>query len=119
MDLATAADAIRSGCAAALPAEDRPEKPPGRGITTKRIRRGAFPRVAQLVAAIQSCFEEHKLDPKPFIWAAKAGDNLAGSRELGHRLRKCPVCVTHCTSHRPAACELVAYSVAYCAGRLS
>ncbi len=48
-----------------------------RDITTKRIRRGAFPSVAHLVAAIESYIAEHNLDPKPFIWTAKAGDILA------------------------------------------
>lgn len=48
-----------------------------RDITTKRIRRGAFPSVAQLVTAIESYIAEHNLDPKPFIWTAKAGDILA------------------------------------------
>ncbi len=48
-----------------------------RDITTKRIRRGAFPSVGQLVAAIESYIAEHNLDPKPFIWTAKAGDILA------------------------------------------
>ena len=48
-----------------------------RDITTKRIRRGAFPSVAALVQAIESYIAEHNLDPKPFIWTAKAGDILA------------------------------------------
>lgn len=48
-----------------------------RDITTKRIRRGAFPIVAALVQAIKNYIAEHNLDPKPFIWTAKAGDILA------------------------------------------
>jgi transposase len=48
-----------------------------RDITTKRIRRGAFSSVAVLVRAIESYIAEHNLDPKPFIWTAKAGDILA------------------------------------------
>ncbi len=48
-----------------------------RDITTKRIRNGAFPSVAALVQAIESYIAEHNLDPKPFIWTAKAGDILA------------------------------------------
>jgi transposase len=48
-----------------------------RDITTKRIRRGAFSSVAVLVKAIESYIAEHNLDPKPFIWTAKAGDILA------------------------------------------
>lgn len=48
-----------------------------RDITTKRIRRGTFPSVATLVQAITDYIDEHNLDPKPFIWTAKAGDILA------------------------------------------
>lgn len=48
-----------------------------RDITTKRIRRGAFPSVTRLVEAINSYIEEHNLEPKPFIWTAKANDILA------------------------------------------
>jgi transposase len=48
-----------------------------RDITTKRIRRGAFPSVRKLVAAINSYIDEHNMDPKPFIWTAKASDVLA------------------------------------------
>ena len=48
-----------------------------RDITTKRIRSGAFPSVAALVKAIENYIAEHNLDPKPFIWTAKAGDILA------------------------------------------
>ena len=48
-----------------------------RDITTKTIRRGAFPSVAALVNAIENYITQHNLDPKPFIWTAKAGDILA------------------------------------------
>jgi len=48
-----------------------------RDITTKRIRRGAFPSVRKLVAAIKDYIDEHNLAPKPFIWTAKASDILA------------------------------------------
>jgi transposase len=48
-----------------------------RDITTKRIRRGAFPSVDALIQAIRSYIEQHNLDPKPFIWTAKASDILA------------------------------------------
>jgi transposase len=48
-----------------------------RDITTKRIRRGVFPSVEALVQAIENYIAEHNLDPKPFIWTAKAGDILA------------------------------------------
>jgi transposase len=48
-----------------------------RDITVKRIRRGVFRSVEQLVMAIEGYVGEHNLDPKPFIWTAKAGDILA------------------------------------------
>ena len=48
-----------------------------RDITTKRIRRGVFPSVRVLVAAIKDYIAEHNLEPKPFIWTAKASDILA------------------------------------------
>ena len=51
-----------------------------RDITTKRIRRGAFPSVAVLVKAIESYVAEDNLDPKPFIWTAKAGQSSPRSR---------------------------------------
>jgi transposase len=39
-------------------------------ITTKRIRRGVFKGVKQLIKAIYDYLEEHNIDPKPFIWTA-------------------------------------------------
>ena len=48
-----------------------------RDLTSKRIRRGAFPSVEHLIRAILGYIEEHNLDPKPFIWTAKASDILA------------------------------------------
>jgi transposase len=47
-----------------------------REITDKRIRRGVFKSVEQLIAAIQSYIENHNSDPKPFVWTAKAKDIL-------------------------------------------
>ena len=48
-----------------------------RDITTKRIRSGAFQSVDALIQAIELYVAEHNLDPKPFIWTAKAADILA------------------------------------------
>ncbi len=39
-----------------------------RDITDKRIRRGAFQSVAQLVDAIMAYIGGHNDDPKPFVW---------------------------------------------------
>jgi transposase len=47
-----------------------------REITDKRIRRGVFTSVEQLIAAINSYIENHNIDPEPFVWTAKAKDIL-------------------------------------------
>lgn len=47
-----------------------------REITDKRIRRGVFRSVGQLIEAIRAYIEEHNGDPKPFVWTAKAQDIL-------------------------------------------
>jgi transposase len=47
-----------------------------RGITEKRIRRGVFKSVAQLIEAIRAYIEEHNESPRPFAWTAKAEDIL-------------------------------------------
>ena len=41
-----------------------------REITDKRIRRGAFKSVPQLIQAILDFIEAHNADPKPFVWSA-------------------------------------------------
>src|ERR1700760_132212 len=45
-----------------------------REITDKRIRRGVFRSVEQLIAAIRAYIDEHNDNPKPFVWTAKAQD---------------------------------------------
>jgi len=47
-----------------------------REITAKRIRRGVFKSVAQLIEAIRAYIEEHNDNPRPFVWTAKAADIL-------------------------------------------
>jgi len=47
-----------------------------REITDKRIRRGAFHSVGQLIDTIMDYIEQHNDNPKPFIWTAKAEDIL-------------------------------------------
>ena len=46
-------------------------------ITDKRIRRGSFYSVDELVAAIQEYLEENNRQPTPFAWTAKVEDILA------------------------------------------
>ncbi len=43
-----------------------------REITDKRIRRGVFPSVNELVDAIMNFINEHNKNPRPFIWTANA-----------------------------------------------
>ena len=43
-----------------------------REITTRRIRRGSFASVAQLVAAIEDYIAHHNDDPQPFVWTKTA-----------------------------------------------
>ena len=48
-----------------------------REITDKRIRRGVFRSVSELIDAIEAYIEEHNRDPKPFVWTARADQILA------------------------------------------
>jgi Integrase core domain. len=48
-----------------------------REITTKRIRRGVFYSVADLVAAIDAYLRETNTHPKPFVWTASVETILA------------------------------------------
>ena len=43
-----------------------------REITDKRIRRGTFHNVKQLIAAIKAYIEGHNENPRSFTWTAKA-----------------------------------------------
>jgi transposase len=47
-----------------------------RDLSSKRIRRGVFRSVPELIAAIESYIAHHNQQPKPFIWTAKASDIL-------------------------------------------
>jgi len=48
-----------------------------REITTKRIRRGVFHSVEDLVAAIDTYLRETNKNPKPFVWSASVETILA------------------------------------------
>ncbi|MDR6860181.1 hypothetical protein J2W96_006521 [Variovorax guangxiensis] len=48
-----------------------------RDITDKRIRRDSFTSVLELELAIDLYVAHHNIDPKPFIWTARACDILA------------------------------------------
>ena len=47
-----------------------------REITDKRIRRGAFHSVRQLIDTIMDYIQHHNDNPKTFVWTAKADDIL-------------------------------------------
>ena len=47
-----------------------------RDLTDKRIRRGVFQDLEQLIMAIGDYIDKHNANPKPFIWTAKATDIL-------------------------------------------
>lgn len=47
-----------------------------RDLTDKRIRRGVFRDVKELITAIGDYIDRHNRSPKPFIWTAKATDIL-------------------------------------------
>jgi transposase len=47
-----------------------------RDLTDKRIRRGVFRDLEQLIMAIGQYIDKHNANPKPFIWTAKANDIL-------------------------------------------
>lgn len=54
-------------------------------LTQKRIRRGTFKNVQELIAAIREFLKAYLEDPRPFVWTAKADDILrkvALNREL-------------------------------------
>ena len=51
-----------------------------RDLTDKRIRRGVFRSVSDLIAAIQAYIHDHNSNPKPFVWTAKAEDIIAKYR---------------------------------------
>ena len=46
-------------------------------LTRKRLRRGDFHSVAELIAAIEHYLTQHNEQPKPFIWTASADAILA------------------------------------------
>jgi transposase len=47
-----------------------------RDLTTKRLRRGVFHSVPELVSTLETYLKLHNQEPAPFIWTAKANDIL-------------------------------------------
>jgi len=48
-----------------------------RDITEKRIRRGVFTSVPDLITAIEEYLDQHNEEPTPYIWTKSASDILA------------------------------------------
>jgi transposase len=59
-----------------------------RDLTDKRLRRGVFKSVSELVEAIEQYIEEHNRKPKAFIWTASARDILAKVKRARAKLDK-------------------------------
>ncbi len=61
-----------------------------RELTTKRIRRGVFRSVPELVQAIHEYIEQHNAAPKPFVWTATVASIIAKvgrARQALHKTR--------------------------------
>jgi transposase len=61
-----------------------------REITDKRIRRGTFQNVKQLIAAIQEFIQHNNQDSQPFVWTAQAETILAKVARARATLDKTP-----------------------------
>lgn len=59
-----------------------------REITDKRIRRGTFRNVQQLIQAITEYIACHNRSPKPYVWTAKAAEILAKVQRARKALEK-------------------------------
>jgi hypothetical protein len=57
-----------------------------RDLTVRRLRRGAFRDVEELIMAIGAYIDQHNEQPKPFIWTAKAADILEKVKRARRRL---------------------------------
>ena len=61
-----------------------------REITDKRIRRGTFRNVEQLIAAIEEFIQQHNTTAEPYVWTAKADEILAKVARARGVLNKTP-----------------------------
>jgi transposase len=61
-----------------------------REITDKRIRRGTFRNVEQLIAAIHEFIEQHNTSAEPYVWTAKADEILEKVARARDTLNKTP-----------------------------
>ena len=63
-----------------------------RELTNKRIRRGVFRSVPELIEAIFEYMNQHNLDPKPFVWTARAEDIIAKVERARRALQNVKQC---------------------------
>jgi len=61
-----------------------------RELTQKRLRRGVFRSVRELVQAIMDYVEQHNANPHSFVWTKKAEDILEKTRRAKAALDKIP-----------------------------
>ncbi len=66
-----------------------------RDITERRLRRGVFTSVQDLVAAIDQYIVHHNKNPKPFIWTKSARDILQKVVRANRRLSSKPNATLH------------------------
>jgi transposase len=59
-----------------------------RDLTTKRLRRGIFRSVPDLITAIEEHLEHHNESPSPYIWTQSANDILAKVKRARKALDK-------------------------------
>jgi transposase len=59
-----------------------------REVTEKRLRRGVFHSVPELVDALEEYLSHYNKAPTPFVWTAKANDILAKVKRARKRLPK-------------------------------
>ena len=57
-----------------------------RDLTTKRLRRGVFHSLPDLVLAVENYLTRHNQAPAPFIWTAKASDILTKVKRARKKL---------------------------------
>ena len=59
-----------------------------RDLTSKRLRRGVFYSVPDLIAAIEEYIEHHNENPSPYIWTKSANDILEKVKRARRSLNK-------------------------------
>jgi hypothetical protein len=55
-----------------------------RELTDKRVRRGSFANIPELIAAIDDYVSHHNKRGRPFVWTAKAADILEKMLHIDH-----------------------------------